>query len=217
MGVLKARRIMVWILTLVTIAGSGYRAQDEFRRVENIDQLVGRLNEHAARIETIQSNFIQQKQLEFLDETIISKGAFWFKKENNLRWAYKEPFDYVIVIHEGRFSIRDGEQVSAYDIESNPAFAGINNLIVDMVRGNITGDRFERAAFENSRQYKISLVPKDNGMREVISTMEIYFNKLDLTVEEVIMKESEKDYTVIKFIDKKINEPIEDPVFSVDY
>lgn len=217
MGVSKARIILVWLLTLVTLTGSGYKAQDEFRRVENIDQLIELLNENAGRIETIQSNFIQHKHLEILDETIISKGAFWFKKENNLRWAYEEPFEYVIVIHDGRFLIRDGEQVSAYEIESNPAFAEINNLIVDMVRGNITEEKFEMTAFENSRQYQVRLIPKDNAIREMISTMEIFFNKSDQSVEEVIMKESEKDYTVIKFIDKKINEPVEDPVFSVDY
>ncbi len=70
---------------------------------------------------------------------------FGLKRIINLRWAYMEPFDYVIVIHKGKFLIRDGEQLSAYDIDSNPAFAEINKLIVDMVRGNITDERFEMA------------------------------------------------------------------------
>ncbi len=217
MGAFKVRIVALWILSLVAMPGRGFTKQEGFSPVENMEQLLRQLNENAATIETIQSDFIQKKQLEFLDETIISKGAFWFKKDNNLRWAYKDPFDYVIVIHEGKFRIRDGEQVSSYDIESNPAFAEINKLIVDMVRGNITGERFEMAAFENSRLYLVRLVPKDPAMREVISTMEIYFNRADLSVEEVIMKESENDYTVITFIDKQINEVIEDQVFSVDY
>jgi outer membrane lipoprotein-sorting protein len=123
----------------------------------------------------------------------------------------------VIVIHDGKFQILDGEQRSAYDIKSNPAFAEINNLIVNMVSGNITDERFEMAALENSKQYLVKLVPKDPFLKDVISTMEIYFNKSDLAVEEVVMREGEKDYTVITFIDKQINEAIEDRVFSVDY
>lgn len=217
MGVFKGRYIVLWILAFVLLSASGFGKQDGFSPVENTEQLMLKLNKHAGTIETIQSNFIQKKQLEFLDETIISKGSFWFKKDNNLRWAYQDPFDYVIVIHQGKFSIRDGEQVSAYDIASNPAFAEINKLIVDMVRGNITDERFEMVAFESNSQYLVRLVPKDESMKEVIATMEIYFSKSDLAVAEVIMKESEKDYTVITFIDKKINEAIEDSVFSVDY
>ncbi len=72
-------------------------------------------------------------------------------------------------------------------------------------------------AFESTSQYLVRLVPKDATMKEVIASMEIYFSKSDLTVAEVIMKESEEDYTVITFIDKQINEAIEDSVFSVDY
>jgi outer membrane lipoprotein carrier protein len=217
MGALKVRLIALWISSLFALQVSAFAKQDGFSPVKNREQLVLQFNENSASINTIQSTFVQKKQLEFLDETIISNGTFWFKKDNNLRWAYHEPFEYVIVIHDGKFQILDGEQLSAYDIESNPAFAEINNLIVNMVRGNITDERFEMSALENSNQYLVKLVPKDPVLKDVISSMEIYFNKSDLTVEEVVMRESEKDYTVITFIDKQINEAIEDRVFSVDY
>jgi len=217
MGALKVRFIVLWISSLFALHVSASARQDGFSPVKNREQLVQQFNENSASIETIQSNFIQKKQLEFLDETITSNGTFWFKKDNNLRWAYQKPFEYVILIHDGKFNILDGEQLSAYDIESNPAFAEINNLIVNMVRGNITDERFEMTALENNMQYLVKLVPKDPVLKDVISTMEIYFDKSDLTVEEVVMRESERDYTVITFIDKQINEAIEDRVFSLDY
>ncbi|MCP4311163.1 MAG: outer membrane lipoprotein carrier protein LolA [Bacteroidetes bacterium] len=217
MGTLKAILFFWGILSFAVLTGHDLSLQDGFRQVEDPDALVERLNENSLKIETIQSTFIQKKQLEFLDETIISKGSFSFRKENSLRWAYHEPFEYVIVIHGGKFLIRDGEQVSTFDIESNPAFTQINNLIVGMVSGNISGEEFEMEAFENSTQYLVRLLPRESTMKEVISTMEIYFDKSDLAVAEVRMEESEKDYTVITFIDKKINEPIEEAVFSTDY
>lgn len=217
MGLSIIRFTGVLILYIITLPGHASERQDGFLPVENTGLLIEQLNKNSATIESIQSQFIQKKQLEFLDETIISKGSFWFRKENNLRWAYREPFNYLIVIHDGKFSIRDGERISAYDIESNPAFSEINKLIVDMVRGNITPERFEMEAYENTNRYLVKLVPRDVTMNKVISAMEIYFSKADLTVDEVIMKESEEDYTVITFIDKQINEVIEDSVFSVDY
>ena len=217
MGVLKDRFFLVLIFSLVFLPVHALNPQDGFLPVENSMLLMERLNENARKILTMESAFIQKKQLEFLDETIISRGSFWFKKENNLRWAYHEPFEYEILIHGGKFQIKDGEQVSSFDIESNPAFTEINRLIVGMVSGNINNEKFEMKAFENSTQYLVSLVPLENTMKEVISTMEIYFDKSDLAVAEVVMKENESDYTVITFIDKKINEAIEESVFSADF
>lgn len=217
MGAPKAGIFLMFIFTLTVMPGHDIYGQDGFRPVENLKQLEELLNNNASKIETIQSGFIQKKQLEFLDETIISRGDFFFKKENKLRWAYSEPFEYVIVIHGGKFLIRDGEQVNSFDIASNPAFTEINRLIVGMVSGNITDDKFDMEAFENNSQYLVNMVPVDETMKEVISVMEIYFDKSDLAVSEVVMKESEKDYTVITFIDKKINEAIEESVFSADF
>ncbi len=217
MGTLKTGIFLALTLSLTFVPGWGQSLQDGFHPVDKPAQLVKNLNENATKIETIQSSFIQEKQLEFLDETITSRGSFYFKKDNQLRWAYEKPFEYVIIINGGKFLIKDGTQVSTFDIESNPAFTEINRLIVGMVSGNFSEEKFDMEAFENSSQYRISLVPLDQTMKEVISTMEIYFDKSDLAVSRVLMKESEKDYTVITFIDKKINEPIEEAVFSTDY
>ena len=216
MGVLKISRFLLFFFSFGTALVHAKAIQNGFQPVMNSAQVVEEINRNAAAIQTIQSTFIQKKQLDFLDETIISKGAFWFKRENQLKWAYQEPFEYIIVIRDGIFRIKDGEQVSSFDIDSNPAFMEINNLIIGMVRGNITNDRFEMQVFENPVQYLVRLVPRDKNMKEVISTMEIYFDKADLNVAEVIMKENEKDYTIITFTDKKINEVIEDSVFSID-
>jgi outer membrane lipoprotein-sorting protein len=197
---------------LTTFAISG------FEPVENTGELLSKLNENALKTWSIQSNFIQKKQMEFLDETIMSTGKFWFKKEGSLRWEYEEPFEYVIVIHNGKFQIKDGDQVSAYDIESNAAFREINDVILGMVQGNIIEQgKFEMQALENDQQYLVKLVPIDNNVKEVISDMELYFEKADLMVSEIIMRENEKDYTVITFIDRRVNETIPEAVFTTDH
>jgi outer membrane lipoprotein-sorting protein len=185
--------------------------------VEDPATLVQQLNLASAGIQSIQSRFIQKKQLEFLDETIVSRGQFWFRRENQLRWAYEEPFEYTIIINGGKFIIRDGESVTAYDIGSNEVFRQINDLIIGVVQGNILEqDRFEMLAFENPDHYLVKLVPREEVLRDVICGMEVYFDKKDLTVSEIIMRESETDHTVITFFDKRFNETIPDPVFSAD-
>ena len=217
MGVLKVIPLLLVMLSGLVFYSSAQSGPEGFKPVDNLDELVNKLNARSATIETITSSFTQKKELEFLDETIVSKGRFWFRRENHLRWAYEEPFQYAIIINGGNFHIKDGESVSTYNIDANEAFREINDIIIGVVRGNVLQEeKFDMSAFESRDRYLVSLVPRDDGIRNVISDMEIYFGKEDLTVCEIIMRESKTDYTMITFFDKRFNETIPDPVFSAD-
>jgi outer membrane lipoprotein-sorting protein len=215
---MKAHTAFLLILVsmpVLLVSGPVQEGTGEYIPVKDLGELVDRLNRQAAGIETIESDFIQKKQLEFLDETIVSRGKFWFRRENSLRWEYTEPFEYTIVIHQGKFRIMDGDRVSDYDIESNAVFREINDLIIGMVRGTVMEeDKFEIEAWENRYAYLLRLVPKDSQMREVINEMKIRFSKTDLMVSEIVMTESATDHTVITFIDRRANESIPDAVFD---
>jgi len=214
---MKNIKILALVIACMMFAGFDLEKTD-FTPVKDLKALEAILNSNAAKIRTIQSDFIQRKQLEYLDETITSKGRFWFKKENQLRWAYVEPFEYAIIISDGKFTIIDESEVSVHDIDSNQAFREINNLIINLVRGSLMEhDKFEIEAFENDTQYLVKLVPKDSNMKKVISNMEVYFDKKDLTVGKIVMQESESDFTLITFTNKKLNEPIPDNIFSADF
>jgi len=218
MNVQRAVLAIIWMLSCSLFAGTLRLGAQDLKPVEDLDMLLTRINDNALTIHSIQSRFSQEKQLEFLDETIISNGRFWFKTANNLRWAYEEPYEYAIIISDGKFHIKDGDRVSVYDIESNAAFREINELIIGLVKGDIMKqERFDIKAFEDDDQYLLVLVPLEAQMKQVIATMEIYFLKTDLTVSAITMKENETDRTVINFFDKRINETIPDSVFTSDY
>lgn len=191
-------------------------AQDNtYKPVPNKKAVETLINQQSAKTNTIICDFIQEKHLEYLDETIISKGKFWFKKENKLRWEYNTPFKYLILINNGKFIIKDGNKTSQYDVNSNKAFKQINDIIISSIRGNLSTDgRFEIQIFQNASMYKVQLVPIDQNMKKIIKKTELYFDKKDLTVSKVIIIENEKDYTVISFINKKLNEAIADTYFS---
>ncbi len=193
-------------------------AQEGFTKVHEPTKVLQELNESGKSISSIKSSFIQEKHLQFLDETIISRGSFWFRKENSLRWAYLEPFEYAIIIHGSSFQILDGEHLSSYDIESNAAFREINNMIVGMVQGKVSQEeRFTLEILENNQHFLVKMEPRDPGMRGVFSKMEVYFLKRDLQVDQVIIREGEEDFTLIRFLERTINESIADSVFTATY
>lgn len=188
-----------------------------YTAVGNLEELVQKLNSNSSEITTICSDFVQEKHLEFLEETIFTKGKFWFKKDNHLRWEYTDPFNYIVIIDNGKFIIKDDEKVSEFSISSNKAFQEVNNLIISSIGGSLLEEeKFEIKAFENSSTYLVSLIPIDEMMKNVLHKIELYFNKTSLDISKVKMIEDEADYTIISFVNKKFNEDLPANIFVVN-
>ncbi|MBT3208319.1 MAG: outer membrane lipoprotein carrier protein LolA [Bacteroidetes bacterium] len=191
--------------------------KNNFIPIENIKELEQKLNAKSAEINTIKSDFIQEKHLAFLNDTIITKGKFWFKKENQLRWEYTSPFEYIIVINSGKFIIKDEEKISEFDINSNQAFQEVNSLIISSVKGSLLEeDKFEIDAFENSTTYFVSLIPLDEEMKNILNKIELYFDISSLNISKVKMIENEDDYTIISFTNRKLNESVPANIFILN-
>lgn len=206
------------ILFLVIIGFSSFRAgQEDFRVLKDVDTFINKINIYSAETNTIKSDFIQEKHLTMLEEVLISEGHFVFQKENNVLWEYKGPIDYAIIVSDGKFTIRDGDKVNAFDIESNRMFREINNMIITSVSGNfLNNPNFESAYFENGLFYLVKLSPVEPEVKNMLSTIEIYFDKADFSVSQVKFMEPGDDFTVIKFFNREVNEAVSPQVFYID-
>ena len=185
--------------------------------MEDVSGFQQKLMAASREVHTIDSDFVQEKQLSFLNDKIESKGHFSFKKEQLLRWEYKEPFAYLIVMDGDKISMEDEQQKSEFDMKSNKLFQEINRLMIGSVRGTIfQGDDFQATFFENQHSYLVQAIPQLKGMQEALKQIDIYFDKKNLTVSEVKMIEKSGDYTRITFINKRLNIPIPDEKFRMD-
>ena len=63
--------------------------------------------------------------------------------------------------------------------------------------------------------YLLKLTPVDDNLKKFIHTTEVFLSKSDLAADRVVMHESGSDYTVIQFINRKINNEIADTVFDI--
>ena len=61
-------------------------SQSQFSEMKNSTQFKKKLNEATQKINTLECDFVQEKNLSVVAEQVISKGKFYFKKENKLRW-----------------------------------------------------------------------------------------------------------------------------------
>jgi len=176
------------------------RAQNDFTRVENNIELKTSIKEHSALLESIKSNFTQEKHLSMLEEVVISKGKFLFKKEDNIRWEYDTPFEYTIIVSGGKFLIDNEGKKSEFDINSNPMFRQISNMIVMAVSGDfVDNNQFKVEFFENSEFYLAELQPVNEQVSQMLLAIYIYFDKESLNVIKVKFMEPGDDFTLIKF------------------
>lgn len=192
-------------------------AQNGFVKVKNNTELINSIREHSALLKSIKSNFTQEKHLSMLEEVVISKGKFFFKKEDNIRWEYNTPFDYTIIVSNGKFLIDNEGKISEYDIGSNPMFKQISNMIVMAVSGDfVDNDEFNIEFFENSGFYLAKLKAVDEQVAQMLSGIYIYFDKKSLNVKQVKFLEPGDDFTLIKFHEYQQNIDLSNSDFQIN-
>ena len=216
----KLTLMKLFKLLLITsvIASFAFKPVDEeYRPLKDMNVFIEKIQEYTFETKSIQSDFKQEKHLTMLEEVLISHGHFYFQKENNVRWEYTEPIDYTIIVHKGKFTIWDGKKMQEYNIESNRMFTEINNMIVTSVSGNfLNNPDFETAYYENDTFYLVKLYPVKQEVKDMLSSIEIYFEKEKVAVAKVKFQEPGDDYTLISFSNKRINTEMSEQVFIID-
>lgn len=212
--ILKVYTIIFFVSILVNFS---FAQENSFNKVQDIEKVKSELSKLTENTSTIQSQFIQEKHLSFLTENIISKGEFYFKSPDKLRWEYSEPFEYIIVFNDKNILIKDGSKISTFDTESNKMFSEINNMMIGTIQGNLFTDnrRFEVEYFENASQYLLELDPKLPEMKSMLKTIKIYIDKSYVSVAKIKMIESSDDYTSIDFKNRLQNQDINDSKFEL--
>ena len=173
------------------------------------------VNETSRSTQTIQSDFVQYKHLDFLSNDIVTQGKMIFKSPNKVKWEYTEPFQYSIIFLEDKLLINDGGTKSNIDMGNSALFQKLNQLIVNSVKGNLFQDSdFDMEYFKARDYYKVVFTPKDEKIKSYIATFILIFDKDQATVQEVRMVEPSDDFTRIVFTNRKINQTVNDAVFS---
>lgn len=208
---LKALFCFGFIFCVLAFEG---KAQN-FTSVKDVEAVQIKINKVASSIETIKSRFVQEKHLSFMTEAIVSEGLFRFKKENQLRWEYTQPFEYLILFNGDKIIIKDKNKTNQFDANSNAIFKQINDLMLGAIKGDLGKNKdFEMSLKESAKQYLLTLNPQSEDLKAYVSGVEILFEKTDLAVSSIKMIESTGDFTDIKFEDREFNTTIDESTFS---
>jgi outer membrane lipoprotein-sorting protein len=187
-----------------------------FKPIKDTTAFKQKMQEQSKLISSMESNFTQEKYLSVMSEKIITKGHFYFKKTNMLRWEYTDPYKYIIAINKDKMLIKDNNKITKYDINSNKMFKSINEMMVNTVQGNLLNNKDYKASyFENEKNYLVELTPVQKAAKDFLKNIYLYIDKTDYAVIKVKMTEPGDDYTTIDFTDRKTNQLIADEKFTI--
>lgn len=204
------------IIVIAILSGILVNAQPEgYSKVADTAYILQKVNEVASQTNTINTEFIQEKNLAFLFEKITSKGILLYEKPEKLRLEYLNPYSYLLIMNNGELLIRNDDKEIKIALESSTMFNEINDLIINSIQGKILNmPELSTLFYENEDSFFVQLWPQQEGLKKYIKTIELYISKKDYTVTEFKVIELSDDYTLIKFVNKKINEEIPEGGFS---
>lgn len=207
------RRPFLFFVTLSIAAQAQHKG---FELLENPASFKSSFASESKKIETIKSDFNQEKNLTVLSEKIQSSGKFNFKRVNQIRIEYQKPYQYLLIMNGDRMLVRDQNKESVVNIKSNKIFQQVNRIMVDCVQGTILENKdFSVRVFQNTTSWLLEMTPQDKSLKEFFQTILVYANKQDYSVDAIDMREPSGDYTLIRFTQKELNVPISSDLFVI--
>jgi outer membrane lipoprotein-sorting protein len=204
------------MMVLFLAGGPIVTAQSKnFTEVSDIPGFRKKFGIESEKVQTIASDFKQQKQLTALTETITSTGKFWFKRADKVRIDYQNPFVYRMIMNGDKMQVKDDQKESTVNVKSNRLFQQVNRIMVDCIQGTILESKdFSTKVFENENTFRLEMTPVAKGLRDFFKVIVVTVDKKDYAVNSIEMNEPAGDFTIITFTSKIVNQPVNDEIFK---
>ncbi len=162
----------------------------------------------SVRLESVQADFIQEKQLAILARPILSKGRFIFQAPDSLRWEYFSPIRTVLLMHDGR--IRKFVQHGEIFVEEQGMGVDSMQIVLQEITGWLDGEITDTATFQVQVKENnfIILTPREAALSKIISSIELKLFDRSGLMESVTLREGPDSLTRMVFSACILNERI---------
>ncbi len=181
------------------------------------DSILQQLQTKAGEIQSISSDFIQEKHLSMFDETLVSEGKFAFERPGSLRWEYVAPFKAGFLLMNGTGTEWDEASGTErpFTLQSSPAMSMVASQIMAWTTFDIPWlqSRYEIKQIASS-PIVLELRPRSEIAKEFLAHLMVSFATDNCTVSSLELHETDGDFTQIRFKDAQINTPIPETTFT---
>jgi outer membrane lipoprotein-sorting protein len=182
-------------------------------------KIIEGVQQHLKGINSVESDFVENKKLAMLDHTLTIDGHMALEKPDRLIWIVRDPVKYAVRIV--------GDEVSQWDEDTNhvdvmhlggdPTFKAITQQMQAWFLGNYKalGDSYD--VYVNREQpLSLEFVPNSSTMvAKLIARIDLTFSPDEDYIDTMVITETGGDVTTLKFTGARINQPISDQIWEM--
>ncbi len=188
-------------------------AQD-WKTLETDNEMLTELKSTLKGMQSFKGDIQQEKSFAFLTEKLISNGVFLYQKESKLRWEFKEPIEYIILINENSMRLKEEGEEKKYK-GMNQILRQVKEIILGCIDGSImTNPHYKTVFSTDGNSIRIQLQPKEKNLKEFIQQIDVEFLKDGSLLKKVTLTDPSDDMTVILFSNIKSNQEINEALFA---
>jgi outer membrane lipoprotein-sorting protein len=179
---------------------------------QDIDVVLGNLQEKMSKVLTLQTDFIQEKNLALFKQKLILKGKVFIQKPGMLSWRVFSPMIYSLVINGTTVSQwdEDTNQVQSVSLAKNPSF----QVAIEQMQNWFSGayksmqDNYNISLL-SEHPIELEFIPKDSSLtRNFIKRVVVTFQEDQHYIKKIDVQERNGDSTLLTFINAKLNQEI---------
>ena len=185
----------------------------------DIQRLLRYLGERASGIQSIRTDFVQEKNLAIFRNKIILRGGIYLQKPDRLAWKVDSPTKYAVVFSDKSIRQWDEETDEIHDIplSGNTVFQNIIAQLTVWFSGKYISllDEYD-ARILNRNPYVLEFHPKDSSITSrVIKSITVSLREDERYLKRIEFREVSGDSTVIMLKNTVLNAPLDDSDFEV--
>lgn len=171
----------------------------------------------ASQVKTLAGDFIQEKHLSMLNNILTSKGRFYYKREDKLRWEFNDPIASGFAVN-GEKAIRwkdDSERTQTFQVQQVPFIKVFTDQVFSWAKADFKKlEKRYRIQVVGSEPADLKLFPKSSREKKYLDHIRIVFAPDAGHVQMVEVHEPDGDFTLIRFLKMTINRPLPDSLFN---
>lgn len=213
-------RWSIWLTVAVSTAAAAVAQEPlppELRGADKLAALVQRVTRVQASTATLQARFEQKKTSRLLAEPTVSRGRFYYKNPDQVRWEYETPRPMTVVLADGvaityRPAEKRAERVEVGRIQRRVfRFVGAAEPL-DRLKQNFS---FTFRDPGEGGNYTLVLAPTSHLLKKRLRQVELEIDRTRMMPVAVSYVEADGDFTAYRFSDIVVNQPLEDGLFSL--
>ena len=174
--------------------------------VTDIEPFRRQLADENKKITTIECDFIQYKHLVIMNEPLVSSGKFYVMPNDRVCLDYSSPSPYLILLSGQKVQITTNGKSNVYDMSSYQMVTVMKSMLSSCLTGDFSGAGrdYRMSVSEDKTIFHVEIEPLNKKIKKYLQKIEVAFDKKDLSINQLIVREPSGDYTRHVFTNKKI-------------